>query len=203
MQLTKRQEEVFAFICSYQEKMGITPTVREICGHFGVSAPAGIHRILHVLIDKGYLVATKGKKRAWRIPGGPVKKKIPVLGRIAAGTPIMAIENREDELLVDPSTFGNESCFALRVKGDSMIDAHIKDGDIAVIQPQDCVDNGQIAAVMIEDILDEATLKIFNKSKNLTELLPANKVYEPIILKGSEQEKINILGKLIGIIRKV
>jgi repressor LexA len=203
LQLTKRQEEVFTFICSYQEKMGITPTVREICGHFGVSAPAGIHRILHVLIEKGYLVATKGKKRAWRIPGGPVKKKIPVLGRIAAGTPIMAIENREDELLVDPSTFGNESCFALRVKGDSMIDAHIKDGDIAVIQPQNHADNGQIAAVMIEDILDEATLKIFNKSKNVTELLPANKVYDPIILKGSEQKKINILGKLIGIIRKL
>jgi repressor LexA len=203
LQLTKRQEEVFTFICSYQEKMGITPTVREICGHFGVSAPAGIHRILHVLIEKGYLVATKGKKRAWRIPGGPVKKKIPVLGRIAAGTPIMAIENREDELLVDPSTFGNESCFALRVKGDSMIDAHIKDGDIAVIHPQNHADNGQIAAVMIEDILDEATLKIFNKSKNVTELLPANKVYDPIILKGSEQKKINILGKLIGIIRKL
>ena len=183
--------------------MGITPTVREICDHFGVSAPAGIHRILHVLIDKGYLIAAKGKKRAWRIPGGPVKKKIPILGRIAAGTPIMAIENREDELLVDPSTFGNESCFALRVKGNSMIDAHIKDGDIAIIQPQEYVDNGQIAAVMIEDILDEATLKIFNKSKNLTELLPANNVYDPIILKGTQQKKINILGKLIGIIRKV
>ena len=203
MKLTKRQEEVFAYICSYQEKMGITPTVREICGHFGVTAPAGIHRILHVLIDKGYLIATKGKKRAWRIPGGSVKKKIPILGRIAAGAPIMAIENREDELMVDPSTFGNESCFALRVKGDSMIDAHIKDGDIAIIQPQDCVDNGQIAAVMIEDILDEATLKIFNKSKNFTELLPANKLYDPIVLKGSQQKKINILGKLIGIIRKL
>lgn len=203
MTLTKRQEEVFAYICSYQEKMGITPTVREICGHFGVSAPAGIHRILHVLIDKGYLIATKGKKRAWRIPGGPVKKKIPILGRIAAGTPIMAIENREDELLVDPSTFGNESSFALRVKGDSMIDAHIKDGDIAIIQQQDYVDNGQIAAIMIEDILDEATLKIFNKSKNITELLPANKTYNPIILKGAQQKKIMILGKLVGIIRKV
>lgn len=202
MELTKRQKEVLEYVYSYNEKMGITPTVREICDHFGVSAPAGIHRILHVLIEKGYLVASKGKKRAWRIPGGPIKKKIPILGRIAAGAPIMAIENREDELAIDPSTFGTESCFALRVKGDSMIDAHIKDGDIAIIQQQDCVDNGQIAAVMIEDILDEATLKIFNKSKTLTKLLPANKAYDPIILKGPQQKKINILGKLIGIIRK-
>ena len=203
MKLTKRQEEVLAYVNSYQDKMGITPTVREICGHFGVSAPAGIHRILHVLIEKGYLVAAKGKKRAWRIPGGPVKKKIPVLGRIAAGAPIMAIENREDELPIDPATFGSESCFALRIKGDSMIDAHIMDGDIAIIQQQDYVDNGQIAAVMIEDLLDEATLKIFNKSKNITKLLPANTAYDPVVLKGSQQKKINILGKLTGIIRKV
>ena len=203
MKLTKRQEEVLAYVNSYQDKMGITPTVREICGHFGVSAPAGIHRILHVLIEKGYLVAAKGKKRAWRIPGGPVKKKIPVLGRIAAGAPIMAIENREDELPIDPATFGSESCFALRIKGDSMIDAHIMDGDIAIIQQQDYVDNGQIAAVMIEDLLDEATLKIFNKSKNITKLLPANTAYDPVVLKGSQQKNINILGKLIGIIRKV
>ena len=84
-----------------------------------------------------------------------------------------------------------------------MIDAHIKEGDIAVIQQQDYVDNGRIAAVMIEDILDEAALKIFKKSKTLTKLLPANKVYDPIILKGSQQKKINILGKLIGIVRKV
>ncbi len=203
MKLTKRQKEVLDYIHRHQEKMGITPTVREICGHFGVSAPAGIHRILHVLIEKGYLVATKGKKRSWRIPGGPVKKNIPLLGRIAAGTPIMTIENREDELAVDPAIFGNESCFALRVKGDSMIDAHIKDGDIAIIQQQNFVDNGQIAAVMIEDILGEVTLKIFNKSKNLTKLLPANEVYDPIVLKGAQQKKINILGKLIGIIRKV
>jgi repressor LexA len=203
LKLTKRQEEVLSYVNSYQEKMGITPTVREICSHFGVSAPAGIHRILHVLIEKGYLVAAKGKKRAWRIPGGPVKKRIPILGRIAAGSPIMAIENREDELPVDPSAFGSESCFALRIKGDSMIDAHIMDGDIAIIQQQDCVDNGQIAAVMIEDMLDEATLKIFNKSENSTELIPANKAYNSIILNGPQQEKINILGKLTGIIRKV
>ena len=203
MTLTKRQADVLAYVNSFQEKMGITPTVREICNHFGVSAPAGIHRILHVLIDKGYLTATKGKKRAWRIPGGPVKKKIPILGRIAAGVPIMAIENREDELSIDPSTFGPESCFALRVKGDSMIDAHIIDGDIAIIQPQNHVDNGQIAAVMIENILDEATLKIIKKSKDVTELLPANKAYNPIVLNGTQQNKIMVLGKLVGITRKV
>jgi repressor LexA len=202
MELTKRQEEVLIFIRGYQEKMGITPTVREICDHFGLKAPAGIHRILHVLVKKGYLITTAGKKRSWRIPGGSVRKKIPLIGQIAAGTPIMAIENREDELAIEPSTFGAESCFALRVKGDSMIDAHIIDGDMAIIQPQNQIDNGQIAAVMVDNLLPEATLKILKKGKDFTELLPANKAYNPIILKGEQQDQISIIGKLVGIIRR-
>jgi repressor LexA len=103
LKLTQRQEQVLLYIRSYQEKLGITPTIREICSHFGLKGPAGIHRILHVLVEKGYLIASAGKKRSWRIPGGPVGKTIPVIGQIAAGTPIMALENREDDLRIDPA----------------------------------------------------------------------------------------------------
>ena len=153
LKLTQRQEQVLLYIRSYQEKLGITPTIREICGHFGLKGPSGIHRILHVLVEKGYLIAPDGKKRSWRIPGGPVGKTIPIIGRIAAGIPIMALENREDELPIDPSIFGSKTCFALRVQGDSMIEAHIADGVMAIIRPQSQAESGQIVAVIVRNIL--------------------------------------------------
>ena len=202
MKLTQRQEQVLLYIRSYQEKLGITPTIREICSHFGLKGPAGIHRILHVLVEKGYLIASAGKKRSWRIPGGPVGKTIPIIGRIAAGTPIMALENQEDELPVNPSMFGSKACFALRVQGDSMIDAHIADGDLAIIRPQSQAESGQIVAVIVRHILHEATLKILRKTKGTTELHSANSAYPPMIFSGWHRGRIRIVGKLVGIIRK-
>ena len=202
MELTQRQKEVLYYIRSYQEKFGITPTIREICSHFGLKGPAGIHRILHVLIEKKYLIASAGKKRSWRIPGGPVGKTIPIIGRIAAGIPIMALENREDELPVDPSIFGSEICFALRVQGDSMIDAHIADEDMAIIRPQDQAESGQIAAVIVKDILHEATLKILRKTKSTTELHSANSAYPPMSFSGRQRSRIRIIGKFVGLIRR-
>jgi repressor LexA len=202
LKLTQRQEQVLLYIRSYQEKLGITPTIREICGHFGLKGPAGIHRILHVLVEKGYLIASAGKKRSWRIPGGPVGKTIPIIGRIAAGTPIMALENREDELPVDPSIFGSETCFALRVQGDSMIEAHIADGDLAIIRPQNQAESGQIVAVIVKNILHEATLKILRKTKGTTELHSANSAYPPMVFSGWQRGRIRIVGKFVGIIRR-
>ena len=177
------------------------PTVREICDHFGLTGPAGIHRILHVLVEKGCLAATTGKKRSWRIPGMHSGKSIPIIGRISAGMPILAVENREDELPVDPSVFGAEDCFALRVQGDSMIEAHIEDGDLAIIRPQSHVDNWQVAAVIVEDALHEATLKTIHKTQHVTELHSANSVYEPMVFSGRQRSKIRIIGKCVGIIR--
>jgi repressor LexA len=202
LKLTQRQEQVLLYIRSYQEKLGITPTIREICSHFGLKGPAGIHRILHVLVEKGYLIASAGKKRSWRIPGGPVGKNIPIIGRIAAGIPIMALENREDELRIDPSIFGSKTCFALRVQGDSMIEAHIADGDLAIIRPQSQAENGQIVAVIVRNILHEATLKILRKTKGTMELHSANSAYPPMVFSGWQRGRIRIVGKLVGIIRR-
>jgi repressor LexA len=202
LELTKRQAEVLYYIRSYQEKLGITPTIREICSHFGLKGPAGIHRILHLLVEKGYLIAPAGKKRSWRIPGGPVGKTIPIIDRIATGIPIMALENREDELPIDPSIFGSKICFALRVQGDSMIDAHIADGDLAIIRPQSRAENGQIVAVIVRNILHEATLKILRKTKGTMELHSANSAYPPMVFSGWHRGRIRIVGKLVGIIRR-
>jgi len=202
LDLTRRQAEVLRYVRSHQEEFGIAPTVREICDHFSLRGPAGIHRILHVLVDKGYLAASSGKKRSWRIPGMLGGKSIPIIGRIAAGVPILAVENREEELPVDPSVFGAPDCFALRVQGDSMIGVHIEDGDLAIIRPQNQVDSGQIAAAIVEDILHEATLKIVRKNRYTTELHSANSAYQPIISKGPQRSRIRIIGRFVGIIRR-
>jgi len=202
MNLTPRQKSVLEFIRTCQQRTGIIPSVREICAHLGLKGPAGIHRILRLLEKKGYLVSTPGKKRSWRLPGGPPRRSIPVLGEIAAGVPIHAQENREEELPVDSSLFGADECFALRIQGDSMIEAYIADGDLAIIRPQDNADNGQIVAVMVDNILPEATLKILRKKSTAVELHAANSRYPPLVFRGRQRGRVKILGRLIGVIRR-
>ena len=137
-----------------------------------------------------------------RFPGGAIKPSIPLVGKIAAGAPITAIEHQQQKLPFDPSYFGNHSCFALRIQGDSMIDAHIMDGDIAIIQQQSRAKNKQIVAAMVVDLLPEATLKIFCRKKEEINLVAANDLYPPLVFKGKEQKTVQILGVLVGVIRK-
>ena len=200
--LTPRQSSVLACIKSHQEKHGISPTVREICAHLGLRGPAGIHKILHQLIGKGALVSKPGKQRSWLLASGPARKSIPLFGSIAAGQPIEALGDQEEDLPLDPGLFGCDSCFALRVQGDSMIEAHIVDGDLAIIRPQSTVYSGQIAAVQVVDLLHEATLKIFRRRKGRIELHSANSAYSPIIFLDEERAKVTIVGRLIGVIRR-
>ncbi len=203
MGITRRQKEVLDFIRQHILKYGISPSVREICQHFGLKGPAGVHRILKVLERQGCLVSTPGKKRTWRLPDALFPGQgIPVLGSIAAGLPIEAQEDLAEVLPVDAALFGTEACFGLYVKGDSMVDAHITHGDIAVIQPAEEVEDGQIAAVLVDDMLPEATLKIFRKKKDRIELHAANPAYKPMIFKGEEAARVHVLGRLAGIIRR-
>ncbi|MBC2717379.1 MAG: repressor LexA [Desulfobacteraceae bacterium] len=168
----------------------------------GLKGPAGVHRILNVLIEKGFIESTPGKKRSWRPVGGMgIEKSIPLAGHIAAGSPVSIYDHVEAFLPVDPDFYGHESCFAVRVMGDSMIDAHIQDGDLAIIVPVSDVDDGGIAAVIVEDILIEATLKIIRRKKNTLELHSANRKYPPIIFKGRDRKKVRIVGKYVGLIR--
>jgi repressor LexA len=200
--LTPRQQSVLDFIVAFQRQQRMAPTVREIGEHLGLSAPAGIHRLLHVLVDKGYIVAETGKKRSWRLARKITGGGIPLLGAIAAGVPIGALENVEQELMVDPGLFGCTRCFGLRVRGDSMIGVHIADGDIAVIRPQRQVDNGEIAAVLVEDLLTEATLKIVHRTKTALTLKSANPKYRSLVFRYSGCERVSIIGKYVGIVRR-
>lgn len=200
--LTQRQQQVLSYIIEYQKAHAIAPTVREVCAHLGLRSPGGIHRILNVLKEKGHILSEPGKKRAWRFAGQLPGTGIPLVGEIAAGEPIEAIAHGDEELDVSPSTFGCDTCFALRVRGDSMIDAHILDGDIAIIRPQKKVENGEIAAVMVKDLLPEATLKIVHYDRLSFTLTPASAFHDPLVFKGPARKKVTVLGKYIGIIRQ-
>jgi len=177
--------------------------VGEIGAHLDLSAPAGIHRILNVLKDKGYILAEPGKKRSWRFSREIPGRGIPLLGAIAAGKPLETVENLEEELAVAPALFGCGACFGLRVWGDSMIDAHILDGDLAIIRPQQSVENGEIAAVLVQGPLPEATLKIVRRTQTSLSLEPANPAYAALIFKGPQRKQVSILGKFVGIVRRV
>jgi repressor LexA len=172
-----------------------------MCVELGLSSPGSLLKHIRALESRGLLETIPGKKRAWRVVGEEASRTIPLLGRIAAGTPILATQNRDEELPVDPALFGADSAFALRVRGDSMRDAHIRDGDIAVIRPQQDAEDGEIVAAMVEDLEPEATLKILRRTAEQLELHPANPEHSIIVFQGRERERVKVIGKLIGVIR--
>jgi repressor LexA len=200
--LTPRQQSVLAYIIEYQRMHAIAPTVREIAKHLKLHSPSGVHRVLNILKDKGYIHDAASRKRSWRSTGALSVGLIPVVGAIAAGDPIAAIEHVEEELAVSPSLFGCEACFALRVRGDSMIKAHIHDGDLAIIRRQLRVENGEIAAVLVESLLTEATLKVVRFTRSEISLEPANPKYKPLVFKGPARNRVTIVGKLVGVVRR-
>ena len=188
-QLTHRQKSILDVICVYYQRWGFSPTVREICDQLGLAGPAGVHRILRVLQEKGYIESTPRKNRSWRPVGWNASYSMPISGRIAAGEPLDVWDNPDERIPVDPLFYGDENCFALRVSGDSMTGVHITDGDLAIIRPQPNVDSGEIAAVMVEGVLLEATLKIVRKEWNVLELHSANDAYPPMRFLGGADVK--------------
>ena len=201
MELTPRQESVYRVICEYHRKYGYSPSVREIGQKLGLAGPAGVHRILGVLEEKGVIRSAAGKKRSW-VPVESPEAGMPVAGTIAAGKPLDVWDYPDERIDVDPMLYGNADCFALRVKGDSMIGAHILHGDLAVIWPQPDVDDGQIAAVLVEGILLEATLKKVRKRANTLELHAANPAYKTMRFYGAKRKKVKIIGRYVGLIRR-
>ena len=201
MSITPRQKDVLRFIQGFHADNGYGPTVREICRGLGLASPGSLMKHLSALEKAGLLSRSPGKNRTWTVADRASGPSIPLVGRIAAGRPWLAEESRETDLPVDPALFGCEETFALRVRGDSMIDAHIQDGDLAVIRPQAEAEDGRIAAVMIEDLEPEATLKIWKRYPDRIELRPANAEYSPLVFSGAEQARVRVVGVLVGVIR--
>ena len=177
MVMTKRQQDVLDAINEFIDREGHAPTVRELCRVLGLASPGSLMKHLTALEKEGRLTRTPGKNRTWKPTGPRHGKTIPLLGQIAAGAPILAAENWEADLPIDPQMFGCESTFALKVRGDSMIDLHIQDGDLAIIKPQAVAENGQIVAVLVDGAEPEATLKILRRKEDRVELHPANAEY--------------------------
>ena len=202
--LTTTQEKVLNFLKNYLRKKGFPPTLREIASHFGLKGPKAPQKTIAILERKGYLRRIPGGSRAIEILGGsPFHAgqilSLPIVGRVRAGEPILAIENIEGYINLDKSLVSSEDVFLLRVQGDSMIEAHIQDGDFALVKPQPNAENGEIVVALIED---EATIKRIFMKKDLIRLEPANPSMEPIVVRKGEK-KISIVGKVVGIFRKM
>jgi repressor LexA len=195
--LTQRQREIYRFIREKIQGRGYGPTVREIGTEFKIKSPNGVMCHLKALQKKGLIQREPNMSRAIQLLQDPTSappQGVKMLGRIAAGAPIEAIEQTDEQLSFEEWE-GHDDKFALQVTGESMIDEHIADGDFVVIQRQPQARDGQIVAVLDDE--GEATLKYFFREKGRVRLQPANKTMKPIY-----RDKVDILGVLVGVVRK-
>jgi repressor LexA len=198
MKLTSRQQEILAFIRGQVEEQGSAPTREEICRAFGFRSPYAAECHLRALARKGAIDLVSGSARGIRLPGsaGPAGE-IPLVGRVAAGAPILAIEHVEERYRIDPGLFHPRPDYLLRVRGDSMRDAGILDGDLLAVRQSLEARDGQIVVARIED---EVTVKFLQRAGDRVRLLPANPDYAPIEIDPGRQELV-IEGIGVGVIR--
>ncbi|AFN75241.1 transcriptional repressor, LexA family [Melioribacter roseus P3M-2] len=201
--ITNRQKEILDFIQDYVDFNGYPPTYREIGKHFNIASTFGVKRHIDALIKKGYLSNESGASRTLSLIVDNAREKsnsiidIPIVGRVAAGAPILAEENIEGNLSLDKNLVGNRTeCFGLKVRGDSMINAGILEGDLVIIQPQREAQNGDIIVALLHD---EATMKRFQVVNDKIYLIPENDNYEPIVV--DNPEEFTIIGKVVGVFR--
>ena len=201
--LTRRQRQVLELIQRLSRKMGAPPTIRELKEGLKLNSLRGVTIHLDALARKGYIERSR-LARGIRILGDRDEGQIdytlvPVVGRIAAGQPILAEQNIEERLAVDRRWVTAPGCFAVRVHGESMIGAGIMDGDYVVVRPQQTAENGEIVAVLIDG---EATVKRFYREKGgRIRLQPENPAVEPIFIQ-PRRENVQILGKVVGLFRR-
>ncbi|MBP3502021.1 MAG: transcriptional repressor LexA [Clostridia bacterium] len=213
-ELGKREKDILNFIEKQIKENGYPPSVREIGKSVGLSSTATVHGYLTKLEEKGYIKKENQKGRTLRLLKGNKNNnqtdlnengknlytnkelvEVPVIGKITAGAPILAVENISDTFPIPIDFVGNSESFMLTVSGESMIEAGILDGDYILVKKQNVARNGEIVVALIED---EATVKTFYKEKDHIRLQPENSAMDPIIVKNCE-----ILGKVAGVFRKL
>ena len=194
--LTGQQERVLKFIQKYQKKTGYQPTIREIGDHLDVKWTRGVEKHLEALVKKGHITRARDTSRGIQLAIRSTGVEIPIVGRITAGRPILAVENIEEQLVLDKSLVKGENNFLLRVEGMSMRDAGILDGDLILVHSQQTAETGDIVAALIND--EEATVKRLRLKPGGVVLEPANPAFEPI---SSQTVTIDIIGKVMAVLR--
>jgi repressor LexA len=204
--LTGRQQEIWDFLVDYVDRHGYPPTVREIGERVGLASPSTVHAHLANLERAGYLKRDPTKPRALELTGlqrrhgskAAPSEGLPLVGQIAAGGPMLAEENVEDYVALPEQLVGGGADFLLRVRGDSMIDAGILDGDIVVVRKADTAVNGDVVVALAgeDESADEATVKRYFRESGRIRLQPENAAMEPIYAK-----HVQILGKVVGVFR--
>ncbi len=204
-ELSSRQREVLDYIGTMVENRGYPPSVREIGDALGLSSPSTVHSHLSSLVKYGYLRRDPSKPRAIEIVDAGVgrvtqlhtgpTREVPLVGHIAAGSPILAEEDIEDVLTLPQHLVGTGPVFMLRVRGDSMVDAGILDGDLVVVRRQPTAENGEIVAALVDG--EEATVKRFERRADGIVLHAENEAYEPMVF----TEGVEILGKIVSVLR--
>ena len=191
------QQKILDFIKAEIEDKGYPPSVREICAAVGLRSTSTVHAHLNHLEEQGLIRRDSTKPRALEVLDGSHARgrSVPLVGRVTAGQPILAVENIEDYLMLPQNMLGKDDLFCLRVQGESMIDIGILDGDIVVLREQDSAENGEIVVAMTED--DEATLKRIFYEDGRVRLQPENRAMEPIYA-----DSVTVLGKLVALIRQ-
>ena len=191
------QQRILNFIKAEIDLKGYPPSVREICAAVGLRSTSTVHAHLNHLEQQGLIRRDSTKPRALEVLDGtqPRGRSVPLVGRVTAGTPILAIENIEEYLTLPQSMLGRDEMFCLRVQGESMIDAGILDGDIVVLRKQDTAENGEIVVAMTPE--DEATLKRIFYENGRVRLQPENPTMDPIYA-----DSVTVLGKLTALIRQ-
>lgn len=196
-ELKPKERVVLDFIKETIENEGYAPSVRDICTALNIRSTSTVHMYLERLEAKGYIQKESGKSRTIRIEdnnGNDKKYHVPILGQVAAGMPILTAENFEGYITYhSQKIYEKNSLFALRVKGESMIDIGILDGDIVIVEKRTYAENGEIVVAMIED---EATVKRFYKEEGRYRLQPENQTMEPIYT-----NEVSILGKVVALLR--
>lgn len=199
--ITERQREIYEFIRTTLAARGIPPSMREIGEQFNIRSTNGVEGHLAALERSGLIVRERGKSRGISLHSGErMPATVPLLGRVAAGSPVLSPESREGEVVVDLGIFSLRTAhniFALKVRGESMVNAHITDGDTLIVRAQATAQNGDIVVALVEG---EATVKRFFNEKGLVRLQPENSSMKALYLKRGD---FRIVGKAVGVLRRI
>lgn len=199
MPLTKRQSEILSFLRRYLKENEFSPTLEEIANHFNLASLNGVYKHLNALEERGFIRRLSNQARSIQLldaGGRQSRAALPLLGVVAAGQPIEAVPDVE-EISVPESFLTKGENFVLRVSGDSMIDEHIQDGDLIVVEKTDSARNGQMVVALVDE--ENVTLKKYYREDDIIRLQPANPVLQPIYV---TEDRLRIQGVVIGVMRR-